>query len=121
MLKEYHEENGDKVEACAVVVTSDQCKPKLEVAEVESDCLSDNGVRLNNSVVFVNLKSKLDHLSVNEASDLERLILEYSQLFPDTPTQTSLLCHDVDVGDANPIKQHAYRVNPRKRKLFSRR
>ena len=41
-----------------------------------------------------------------------------SQLFPDTPTQTSVMCPDVDVGDAKPVKQHAYRVNPQKRKLL---
>lgn len=29
----------------------------------------------------------------------------YAQLLPDTPTQTSIMCHDVDVGDAEPIKQ----------------
>ncbi|KAJ8040086.1 hypothetical protein HOLleu_14281 [Holothuria leucospilota] len=31
------------------------------------------------------------------------------------PTRTNLIEHDVDVGDATPIKQHPYRVNPRKR------
>ncbi|KAJ8042080.1 hypothetical protein HOLleu_13062 [Holothuria leucospilota] len=30
-------------------------------------------------------------------------------------TRTNLIEHDVDVGDATPIKQHPYRVNPRKR------
>ncbi|KAJ8049035.1 hypothetical protein HOLleu_01585 [Holothuria leucospilota] len=33
----------------------------------------------------------------------------------DDPTRTNLIEHDVDVGDATPIKQHPYRVNPRKR------
>ena len=113
MLKEYYEENGDNIESCAVVVTSDR-----KEAEVESDCLSDTGVRLNNSAVLANLKNKLSHLSANEVSELEHLIMDNTQLFPDTPTRTSVLCHDVDVGDANPVKQHAYRVNPQKRKAF---
>jgi len=111
MLKEYYEEYHDDVEVCAVVVTSDQCKPELEGGEGESDCLSDTGVRLNNLEI---LNNKLDHLSDKEASDLKYLILEYTQLFPDTPMQTSLLYHDVDVDDAKPIKQPAYRVNPQK-------
>jgi len=102
MLKEYYEENGDKVESCAVVVTSDR-----KEAEVESDCLSDTGVRLYNSAGLASLKNKLSHLSANEVSELEHLIMDNTQLFPDTHTKTSVLCHDVDVCDANPVKQHA--------------
>ena len=49
---------------------------------------------------------------------MECLILEYTLLFSDTPTQTSVMYHDIDVGDAKPFKQHAYRVNPQKRKLL---
>ena len=94
------------------MVTCKEPKPEVEEAEVESDCLCDTGVRLNNSAVLANLKSKLGHLSANEATELECLILNNTLLFPDTPTQTSVLCHDVDVGNAKPVKQHAYRVNP---------
>lgn len=36
-------------------------------------------------------------------------------LFSDVPTQTTVLQHDIDVGDCLPIKQHAYRVNSTKR------
>ena len=75
-------------------------------------------MRLNNSAVLANLKNKLGHLSANEVSKLEHLIMDNTQLFPDTPTRTSVLCHDVDVGDANPVKQNAYRVNPQKRRAF---
>ena len=64
MLKEYYDENGDNAESCAVVVTSNR-----KEAEKESDCLSDTGVRLNNSAVLVNLKNKLSHLSANEVID----------------------------------------------------
>jgi len=61
-------------------------------------------VRLNNSAVLANLKKKLGHLSAYEVSELEHLIMDNTQLFPDTPTRTSVLCHDVDIGDANPVK-----------------
>jgi len=49
---------------------------------------------------------------------MKLLIMHNTQLFPDIPTRTSVLCHDVDVGDANPVKQHACRVNPQKRRAF---
>ena len=75
-------------------------------------------MRLNNLEVLVNLRSKLNHLPRNEAAELECLILEYAQLFPDTPMQISVIYHDVHVGDAKPVKQHAYRVNPHNRKLL---
>lgn len=35
--------------------------------------------------------------------------------FQDKPSQTTVLQHDVDVGNHKPIKQHAYRVNPTQR------
>ena len=73
-------------------------------------------MRLNNSAVLASLKNKLSHLSANEVSELEHLMMDNTQLFPDTPTRTSVLCHDVS--DANPVKQHAYRVNPQKRRAF---
>ena len=74
-------------------------------------------MRLNNSKVLVNLRSKLNLLPRNELAKLDCLILEYTQLFPDTPTQTSVMYHDVDVGDTKPVKQHAYRVDSQKEKL----
>ena len=46
-------------------------------------------------------------------AEVKSLIRKYS-IFPDIPTRTSAAEHDVDVGDARPIKQNAYRVNPLK-------
>lgn len=34
------------------------------------------------------------------------------------PGRTTVCVHDIDVGDAAPIKQHPYRVNPRKREIM---
>ena len=34
------------------------------------------------------------------------------------PGKTECVLHDVDVGDAMPIKQHPYRVNPNKLKFL---
>ncbi len=38
-------------------------------------------------------------------------------MFGDEPGKTDLTCHDVDVGQARPIKQQPYRLNPHKLKL----
>lgn len=39
-------------------------------------------------------------------------------LFNDVPSRTTVLEHDINVGDAAPIKQHAYHVNTAKRALM---
>lgn len=45
---------------------------------------------------------------------MKSLIFEFSSLFSDIPTCTSLIEHDIDVGDAQPIRQRFYRVSPDK-------
>ena len=65
-----------------------------------------------------NLDSKLSHLSESQHQDLEKLLLEFEHLFPDVPTRTDQIYHDVDVGNADPIKQHPYRLNPSKQKYL---
>ena len=119
MLKEYHERNCDGEKTCAVVVTSVPnviCEKHeaMEGDKMESDYLYSTRMTLNNSELLINLRSKLNRLSRNEAAALKCLILKYTQLFPDTPTQTNVMYHDVDVGDVKP----AYRVNPQKRELL---
>ena len=65
-----------------------------------------------------NLDSKLSHLSQSQRQDLEKLLLEFEHLFPDVPTRTDQIYHDVDVGNADPVKQHRYRLNPKKQQYL---
>ena len=39
-------------------------------------------------------------------------------IFPDVPSKTTVVYHDVDVGGAQPIKQNPYRVNPQKQRYL---
>lgn len=71
--------------------------------------------RLRNSEIIQDLDSFLSYLTVIERSDVINVIQTYGNLFSDVPSRTSLIEHDIDVGDSMPIKQHAYRVNPEKR------
>jgi len=68
----------------------------------------DVSMKLNNSLVLANLSKKLKHLSEIESAELEGLILEHSDIFPDVPSRTTIMDHDVDVGNAEPVKQHPY-------------
>ena len=64
--------------------------------------------------MLANLDKNLSHLSTEERNDVAKLVQEFAHLFPDTPKRTKLIMHDVNVGNANPCKQHPYRVNPQK-------
>ena len=68
--------------------------------------------KLSNSDVLRDLDSKLSHLSAMQQQDLTDLLQEFKHLFPDVPTRTEQIYHDADVGDASPVKQHLYRLNP---------
>ena len=58
----------------------------------------------------------MEHLDSEKQSELKKLILDYKHLFPDVPSCTDKIFHDVDIGDAKPIKQHPYRLNPGRQK-----
>ena len=99
----------------------------VNVAMLESDETVDNfkeiadlpgTAKLKNSDVLRDLDSKLSHLSQSQRQDLEHLLHDFEHLFPDIPNRTDKIYHDVDVGDATPVKQHPYRLNPTKQKYL---
>ena len=47
----------------------------------------------------------LCHLPDARKEELSNLILSFPSLFSDTPSQTHLIEHDIDMGDAEPIHQ----------------
>lgn len=74
--------------------------------------------RLKNSESLSNLQVLLGHLAESKQADLCNVIKSFPCLFSDTPTQTNLIEHDIDVGDAQPIRQRFYRVTPGKHKYL---
>ena len=77
-------------------------------------------MKLKNSDVLANLETKLSHLSYSQQLQLSALIKKFTDVFPDVPGQTTLVSHDVNVGDSCPIKQHPYRVNPVKLEVMKK-
>ena len=63
---------------------------------------------------------KLSHLPSVQRKELAEVITRYREVFPDVPSKTNLIEHDVDVGDSAPIKQHPYRVSPMKKELLDK-
>ena len=69
---------------------------------------AEKGPKLHNSDVLMNLDQKLEHLPKMGQKQLKALITVFTSVFPNVP---EVACHDIDVGEAQPIKQHHYKVN----------
>ena len=110
MLKEYFDRDSCISKPITVVNTVPQESNVFE-AEVNSDFI-------DKSDILRNLDNKLSHLEPSQQEELKQLIHEYEHLFPDIPTRTDKIYHDVIVEDSKPIKQHPYRMNPLKQKYL---
>ena len=77
-------------------------------------------IKLQNSQILNELGTKLSHLPLLQRKELAEVITQYREVFPDVPSKTNLIEHDVDVGDSAPIKQHPYRVSPMKKELLDK-
>ena len=120
MLKEYFDRDSSISKPITVVNTVPQESNVFE-PEVNSDFIdkSDPGPsKLENSDILRNLNSKLSHLEPSQQEELKQLIHEYEHLFPDIPTRTDKIYHDVIVEDSKPINQHPYRIYPLKQKYL---
>ena len=120
MLKEYFD-RGSSISKPITVVNAVPQESNVFEPEVNSDFIdkSDPGPsKLENSDILRNLNSKLCHLEPSQQEELKQLIHEYEHLFPDIPTRTDKIYHDVIVEDSKPVKQHPYRMNPLKRKYL---
>ena len=67
---------------------------------------------MRNSDVLLNLEQKLQNLPEQEKMLIKELLGKFAALFPDVPGKTVLAFHNVDTGNALPVKQHPYRINP---------
>ena len=120
MLKEYFDRDSSISKSITVVNTVPQESNVFE-PEVNSDFIdkSDPGPsKLKNSDILRYLNNQLSHLEPSQQEELKQLIHEYEHLFPDIPTRTDKIYHDVIVEDSKPVKQHPYRMNPLKRKYL---
>ncbi|XP_062610561.1 uncharacterized protein LOC134272333, partial [Saccostrea cucullata] len=112
MIKQYHDQTDiDHPKVESVAASSTEVKSTQEQDQLAHE-YDQSTPKLKNSDVLSDLESKLNHLQENEKEELVSLIQEFSHLFPDVPKKTNLVYHDIDVGDASPIKQHPYRMNP---------
>lgn len=76
------------------------------------------GGSLPNSKLLSSLEAHLSYLPPRQRDDIMVLITSHLPLFSDVPSQTTVLRHDIDIGTAAPIKQHAYRCPLAKREMM---
>ncbi len=107
MIKKYHARGQENISVCTLNTSEDSSSQEviIEGADLPPS-------KLDNSKILENLDSKLSHVSDIQKQELKNLIFEFEHLFPDTPTRTDMIEHDIDIGEASPVKQHAYRCNP---------
>lgn len=108
LLKPYIERDVES-QVC-LVATVESSEP--DEGEDDPEPPEPVSARLLNSGMLVNLSQHLEYLLPEQAQDTAELIKKHPSLFRDTPGLTDLVSHDVDTGEAAPIKQHPYRIPP---------
>jgi len=90
---------------CAVSVVS---PVEEEEEEVHAELVSSDLWESNSCEV---LRDKLRHLPVERQEELYGRLMQFPQVFGDSPGLTSWAEHDIDVADSAPVKLPPYRVN----------
>ena len=120
MIKPFHERGEKKneveneIKSVGIVNASTEIEEKW-AEEKLSKC---EGMVLENSAMLENLMSKIGPMELEKKNEIIEIVEKYKSLFPDGPRKTNVVVHDVDVGGAEPIKQHSYHVNPKKREIM---
>ena len=109
---------GARPESVSSVSSNSVSEEEVEGVKGPSQAILEG--RLKNSEFLAELPVHLSYLTDQQKADVIGLIESFPMLFPDIPTCTPVIEHDIDVGGALPSKQHAYRVNPRKRELLQK-
>lgn len=108
-------ESKESVSLLTFTLPTDEVDDGLEVSmEVV------RGGSLKSSEVLSNIHSQLSYLSDEQQQDIQKLLDSFPNLFCDVPPGTNVLAHDINVGNAIPIKQHAYRCPVSKREEMKR-
>ena len=119
MLKKYIDRDSSVISSVNLINTVPLEQNQMDSEDmnfVKSDPASS---KLKNTDILKDLDQKLSHLSSDKRLELKQLILEYEHLFPDIPSKTDKIYHDVELIDGSkPVKQHPYRMNPVKQQIL---
>ena len=125
MLKLFHSREGDqkKPEKTSEIAVVSAALAFVQ-PEVESDLVTHGDGyqcgRLANSQFLSTINKQLSYLSAHRRQDVINLLHTYPSVVKDVPSRTNVLVHDIDVGNATPIKQHAYHCPLAKREAIKK-
>ena len=119
MLKKYIDRDSNVISSVNIVNSVPHEQNQMDSDDMNFE-KSDNSLsKLQNSDILQNLDQKLSHFDEDKSLELKQLILDYEHLFPDIPSRTDKIHHDVDIiADSKPVKQHPYRMNPVKQQYL---
>ena len=66
------------------------------------------------------LMNKLSHLPVEQQEEMLKRLAQYPSVFGSVPGRTHLVTHDIEVGEAKPVKLPPYRASPQKQQLLKK-
>ena len=110
MLKPYHRPHPLPSVVCSLI----QVESEIEGDELSLPPCFQSVTQWSeeNSDALAQLSEKLSHFTPPQSAELVSLLQKYPSVFGDSPGQTNLTFHDVDVGDSKPVKLSPYRVHP---------
>ena len=112
MLKRYIDRDSSVILSVNLVNPVPQEQNQMDSEDMNFVKSDPSSSKLQNSDILKNLDQKLSHLDSDKRLELKQLILEYEHLFPDIPSRTDKIFHDVYIIDGSkPVKQHPYRMN----------
>ena len=119
MLKKYIDRDSSVISSVNLINTVPLEQNQMDSEDMNFVKSEPASSKLKNSDILKDLDQKLSHLSSDKRLELKQLILEYEHLFPDIPSKTDKIYHDVKLIDGSkPVKQHPYRMNPVKQQIL---
>ena len=115
LLKPYFERENAKLAKPSGKVAYANIQDEPEYLDFN---VTDNDFQLKNSEIVKAPSILTSHLLPSHQSDLNNLILNFKDLFTDTPRQTSLISHDIKLTEDSAIKQQPYRLPPYKQTIM---
>ena len=113
MLKKYIDRDSSVISSVNIVNSVPHEQNQMDSEDFNLEKSDPSSSKLQNSDILQNLDQKLSHLDSDKRLELKQLVLEYEHLFPDIPSRTDKIYHDVDIIEGSkPVKQHPYRMNP---------
>ena len=113
MLKKYIDRDSSVILSVNPVNSVPHEQNQMDSEDMNFVKSDPSSLKLKNSEILKDLDQKMCHLSSDKRIELKQALLEYEHLFPDIPSTTDNICHDVDIIDGSkPVKQYSYRMNP---------